>query len=113
MNGKDYVVEAVELATRLVAEVRESKILTDDSVLDQASQACADLEQVKGKATLRTKDGTNKAFPVVEAARNIGEAWEEARDAGEPDELGDRFEEFRTAVKALVSSLQERTVIMT
>ncbi len=113
MNGKDYVTGAIELVERLVPDIKSSGMLDGDPLVGGTLKACADLAQVKNKATLRTKNGTNMAFPVYDAAQNLDEAWEEAREENDPDELKEQMEEFVRSAEALGASLKERTVIMT
>ena len=113
MNGKEYIVEAIELTEKLVSEMKKSGLLGDDPLLDQTSSACDVLGNVKKKATLRTKAGTNMAFPVYDAAQKLEEAWEEAQESEDTDELKEQLEEFVNAVQTLGATLKERTVIMT
>ena len=113
MNGRDYVIESMELVQRLVSEMKKEKVLDGDTVLDGVLKSCADLDKIKNKATLKTKVGTNKAYPVEEAAQNLEEAWEDAQGQEEIGELRERLEDFIVASTALISALKERTVIMT
>jgi len=113
MNGKDYVVGAVELAGQVISEVNASDLFDDAAILEAVMKACEALGKVKTKATLRTKAGTNIAFPVHDAAQNCAEAWEDAQEENDVDELKERMEEFVTSVDAFTAALKERTVIMT
>jgi Zn-dependent M32 family carboxypeptidase len=113
MNGKEYLLEAIELMERLVSEIEESKLLDGDPLLEGTGKACEILGRVKNKATLRTKAGANLAFPVNDAAQKLDEAWEEAKESDDLDELKERMEEFVGVVEALGAALKERTVIMT
>lgn len=112
MNGKDYVTNAKKIAEKMILEGRASDSISGDPLLDEMSKACETLENLKKKPTLRTKDGTNLAFPVVEASENLEEAWEDAEGENSSD-LQWRMEEFVGAVNALNAALKERTVIMT
>jgi hypothetical protein len=113
MNGKQYVLEAIGVVERLVSEIKESKLLDGDPLLDGAAKACESLGSVKNKATLRTKASANLAFPVSDAAQNLDDAWEEAKETDDLAELKERMEEFIGSVEALGAALKERTVIMT
>jgi len=113
MNGKDYVIEAMDLVRGLLSEIKDSKKLDGDTVVEDVAKACSDLEHIKNKATLRTKTGANRAFTVHEAALNLEEAWEDAQGRNGNAELKERMEDFIVASTALASALRERTVIMT
>jgi len=113
MNGKDYVIEAIKMAEQLVSEIKKSKLLDGDPLLEGTAEACVGLGNVKKKATLRTKAGTNIAFPVYDAAQKLEEAWEEAQENEDTDELKEQLEEFVSCVHTLGATLKERTVIMT
>lgn len=113
MNGKDYVVGAVEVTGQVISGAEASDLFDDDAMLEAVRKACEALGKVKTKATLRTKAGTNIAFPVHDAAQNCAEAWEEAQEENDADELKERMEEFITSVDAFTAALKERTVIMT
>ncbi len=113
MNGKDYVIKAIKMAERLVSEIKKSKVLDGDPLLDETNNACGVLGNVKKKATLRTKAGTNMAFPVYDAAQKLEEAWEEAQESEDTDELKEQLDEFVSSVQTLGATLKERTVIMT
>ncbi len=112
MNGKDYVVEAKEKAEQLLAAIKSADVLTDP-VTDAVAKACETLEYVKNKATLKTRPGTNLAFPVYDASSKLEEVWEENGAAGDLRELKEQMEEFVTSVETLNAALKERTVIMT
>lgn len=113
MNGKDYVVEAVNITQEVLTAIKKAGLLDDDALLDGAVKSCDGLGQVKNKATLRTKPGANLAFPVYDAAQKLEEAWEENGKGEETGELRERMEEFVGCVDALTAALKERTVIMT
>jgi hypothetical protein len=113
MNGKEYIMGAIELAQRLVTEIKKSGVLDGDPLLEGTSKACGVLENVKKKPTLRTKAGTNMAFPVYDAAQKLEEAWEETREREDTDELKEQMEAFVSSVQTLGVTLKERTVIMT
>lgn len=113
MNGKEYIVGAIELTEKLVPEMKNSGLLNGDPLLAQTSSACDVLGNIKKKATLRTKAGTNMAFPVYDAAQKLEEAWEDAKESEETEELKEQIEEFVNAVQTLGAALKERTVIMT
>jgi hypothetical protein len=113
VNGKDYVIGAMELVERLVSEIGSSGLLDGDLLLDETAKAGSDLGNLKNKATLRTRNGANIAFPVYDAAQQLEEAWEEARETEDPDELKEQMETFASSVKALIATLKDRTVIMT
>src|SRR4030042_169827 len=112
MSGKEYVESSIEIAQKVLSEAKASNTLSGDPLLEEISKACETLENLKKKPTLRTKDGTNLAFPVMEAAGNLEEAWEDAQ-GGNSSDLKWRMEEFASAVNALNGALKERTVIMT
>ena len=113
MNGKDYVIKAVEMTEQMVSEVQGSDLLDDAEMVEGMANAAKSLGNVKNKPTLRTKAGTNMAFPVYDAAQQCVEAWEEAQEQNDPDELRDRMEEFVSSVEILLAGLKDRTVIMT
>ena len=113
MNGKDYVVEAKEKAERLLAAMKITNVLTADPVLEAVAKAFETLEYVKNKPTLRTRPGTNLAFPVYDASNKLEEIWEETGETGNTSVLKEQIEEFVTSVEALNAALKERTVIMT
>lgn len=113
MNGKDYVVGAIKIAEQLISKIKDSKLLDGDPLLEGTGKACESLGHVKNKATLRTKASANLTFPVHDAAQKLDEAWEEAKESDDLDELKERMEEFVGIVEALGVALKERTVIMT
>ena len=113
MNGKEYIVGAIELTEKLVADMKKSGLLDGDPLLEQTSSACDVLGSFKNKATLRTKAGTNMAFPVYDAAQKLEEAWEDAQESDDTDELKEQMDEFVNSVKTLGATLKERTVLMT
>lgn len=112
MNGKDYVLGAIELVEGVMAKVKDAKSLDGDPLLERISKACQELDAVKNKPTLRTKSGARLAFPVYDAAKNLEEAWEDSSD-GSDSELKARMEEFIASVDALNGALKNRTVIFT
>jgi len=114
MDGRAYILNAIELLEGIVQEIDASSILKGNPVLMETKRAMETLANLKNRATLRTRAGTNLAYPVHEASKAIEEAWSEARGwGGDPNDLRQRMEEFITAVEALEGALRERTVIMT
>ncbi len=113
MNGKDYVKQAIDSAMRVSSGIKETNMLDGDLIMKGFQNACDELNRLKNKATLRTKEGTNLAFPVLEAAQNLEEDWENARINEDVDDLKWRLESFIDAVVSLGSALQDRTIIMT
>jgi len=113
MTGKEYAASAFESTERVMMEIGAAGVLAGDPVKEGAAKACEDLGQFRGKATLRTRKGTAMAFPVLEASKNLEEAWESTRGNGDMDDLRERLDEFITVVETLGGALQERTVIMT
>ena len=113
MNGKDIVAEALATAERILNEVKESNLDDKDRFAQELAKACEGLENIKNKATLRTKNGTNLAFPIKDAAENLDEAWEDGQDGSGLNELSSMIELFADAAEALVMGLRNRTVIMT
>jgi hypothetical protein len=103
----------MELVERLVPEMKNSGLLDGDPLLDGTAKAGNDLGSFKNKATLRTRNGANMAFPVYDAAQKLEEAWEEARETEDPDDLKDQMETFASCARALIATLKDRTVIMT
>ena len=112
MSGKEYLDSAIEIAQKILSEVKASDAFSGEPLLEEISKACETVENLKKKPTLRTKDGAHLAFPVKDAAENMEEAWEDAEGENSSD-LKWRMEEFVGAVSALNSALKERTVIMT
>jgi hypothetical protein len=94
-------------------KIKDSKILNGDSLMEHAENAFNTLDEIKNKATLRTKDGTALASPVYEAIQNLEESWEEARLNGDVDDLKWRMEGFIDASLALNGALKDRNVILT
>lgn len=113
MNGKDYVKETIERAGKVIGEIKSEGALEGDNLLEELGQAHADLDGLKNKPSLRTKDGTNSVFPVLEAGNNLEEEWESARGGDDMGDLKIRIEEFVDAVNVLAGALKSRTVIMT
>ncbi|MBU2546991.1 MAG: hypothetical protein KKB20_01150 [Proteobacteria bacterium] len=113
MNGKDLVAQALEIGKKILAEVKNSN--QDDAAAWSAelTKAVDGLEIVKDKATLRTKNGTNLAFPIKDAAENVAEAWEDAREGVGINEMTAMTQQFADSSEALVVGLRNRTVIMT
>ncbi len=114
MTGKDYVTQAREMAKEVISEMRSrGDLCALAPAMEAVEKACLDLEQNRNKATLRTRVGTNLAFPVYEAAREMKTSWGEAVGEGRPEAVREAMEGFCFAVDALVAALKERTVIMT
>ncbi len=113
MTGKDYVVGAKEKAEQLLAAIKATDILKMDPLIEGIAKACETLEYVKNKPTLKTKPGTNLAFPVYDAYSKLEEVWEDNGPSGDLRELKEQMEEFVTSVETLNAALKERTVIMT
>lgn len=113
MSGKEYVSEAIESTERVINEMVSSGALADDPLRNKAVKAREDLGRFMGKATLRTRKGTSMAFPVLEAAKSMEEAWEAARGNGDMDDLRECLDQFITAVETLDAALEGRHVIMT
>lgn len=113
MNGKDCVIDAIERVERVISEIRSLSVLDGDPLLDGVVKACTDLGNVKNKVTLRTKTGANMAYPILESAKSLDEAWAEAQGGDDLNDLRERMEEFMNAVEILGGALRERTVIMT
>ena len=113
MNGKEYVVSAVEKVEQVLSGVRSSNKLDGDLLLEGVARACEALGELKNKATLRTKAGTSIAIPVFEAAERLEVEWEDAGDGEDLEDVKERIEEFIEAVQVFGGALKERTVIMT
>lgn len=109
MNGKDYIIEAIDVAERVIEAGKTSGRFDDDPFVSGVIKACEDLVRIKNKPTLRTRSGANLAFPVCDAARKIKDAFEE----DDMEDLHETMEAFSEAVDALGAALKERTVIMT
>ena len=108
MNGKEYLLSAVEKVGPIVSDLESSDKVEGDLV-QGLLKACETLGSFKNKATLRTKAGASIAIPVFEVAENLEAAWED----DDPDDVKERIEEFIEAVEVLGGALKERTVIMT
>jgi hypothetical protein len=113
MTGKDYVVEAKERVDRLLSAMKTDQALAADPVVDSLAKACAILDLIKNKPTLKTRPGTNLAFPVYDCAGKLGEAWEDIGGSGDLAEFKEQIEDFLSAADTLNAALKERTVIMT
>jgi hypothetical protein len=113
MTGKDYIVEAKERVDRLLAAMKTNPGLETDPALEFLAKASAILDLIKNKATLKTRPGTNLAFPVYDGINKLEETWEDSGASGELSEFKGLIEEFFTAVETLNTALKERTVIMT
>jgi hypothetical protein len=112
MNGKELVAEVIEHGNRVKDELEASDALHDDPARDELANALKELDGLKSKPSLRTKDGTNMVFPVKEAGDNLKDEWEDAK-GDDADELKARIEEFTDAVNTLAGVLKSRTVIIT
>ena len=108
MNGKEYLLSAVEKLGPIASDL-ESSDKVDGGLMEGLTKACETLGSFKNKATLRTKTGSSIAIPVYEAAENLEAAWED----DDLDEVKERIEAFIEAVEVLGGALKERTVIMT
>ena len=113
MNGKEYVQAALDSGDKLIGELKESGSIKNDELLNEFENAVKRLDQIKNKATLRTKSGTNRAFPVYDIMERLKEVWEDNRDTEELDEVEESIQEFISNVDSLSAALKERTVIMT
>jgi len=113
MTGKDYVVGAKEKVEQILTAIKTANVLKTDPVFETVAKACETLEYVKNKPTLKTKPGTNLAFPVYDASNKLEEIWEETGPDQDSEELKEKIEDFVTAVETLNAALKERTVIMT
>ena len=111
MTGKEYVTETKERLEKLLADMKAKPEWEGDTRLESLSKAGALLDLMKNKATLKTRPGTNLAFPVYDGIGKMEEAWEE--DPGDKEGLNTQIEEFITVVETLNAALKERTVIMT
>ena len=109
MNGKEYLVSAVEKAEQVASDLKSTSKLDGDPLMDGLTKACETLASFKNKATLRTKAGASITIPVFEAAEHLEEAWED----DDLDDVKERIEGFIEAVEVLGGALKERTVIMT
>lgn len=113
MTGKEYASDAYDGAERIMEAITAEGLLAGDELLEQAVKACKELGELRSKATLRTKKGTSMAYPVLDAVRNMEEAWEDSQGKNDKDDLRMRMDEFISAVDALVGAIKDRTVIMT
>ncbi|HMK65043.1 MAG TPA: hypothetical protein VK564_04560 [Thermodesulfobacteriota bacterium] len=113
MTGKDYVVEAKERVDRLLAAMKTRPELEADPVMASLAKTSEILDLIKNKATLKTRPGTNLAFPVYDGINKLEEVWTDGGDSADLGELKEQIEEFFTAVERLNAALKERTVIMT
>jgi len=113
VNGKEYVQAALEAGGNVISEIKESGLMKHDELLEEFENAAKKLDQNKNKATLRTKSGTNRAFPVYDIMQQLKEAWEENRDTEEMDDVMESIQEFVNSVESLSAALKDRTVIMT
>ncbi len=109
MNGKEYLLNAVEKAEKVASDLKSSNKLDGDPLVEGLTKACESLGSFKNKATLRTKAGASITIPVFEAAEHLEEAWED----DDLEDVKDRIEGFIEAVEVLGGALKERTVIMT
>ena len=108
MNGKEYLLSAVEKVGPIASDL-ESSDKVDGDLVKGLAKACEALGSFKNKATLRTKTGASIAIPVFEVAENLEDAWED----DDLDEVKEKIEDFIEAVEVLGGALKERTVIMT
>ena len=108
MNGKEYLLSAVEKVGPIASDL-ESSDKVDGELVKGLAKACEALGSFKNKATLRTKTGASIAIPVFEVAENLEDAWED----DDLDEVKEKIEDFIEAVEVLGGALKERTVIMT
>lgn len=108
MNGKEYLLSAVEKVERVVSDLKSSNKV-DADLLEGLTKACETLGSFKNKATLRTKTGASITIPVYEAAESLEAACED----DDLEEVKERIEGFVEAVEVLAGALKERTVIMT
>jgi hypothetical protein len=108
MNGKEYLLSALEKVGPIATEL-DSSDKVDGDLVKGLAQACEILGSFKNKATLRTKTGASIAIPVFEVAENLEAAWEDE----DLEDVKERIEEFIEAVEVFGGALKERTVIMT
>jgi hypothetical protein len=111
VSGKDNVIQAVEVVENVISGIKD---LDGDNqaIIESLETACKDVGLLKNKPTLRTKDGEGLTFPILEAAQNLEEVWEET-EGDDPDELQFKTGEFVDSVSTLNGKLKKRTVIMT
>lgn len=108
MNGKEYLLSAMEKVEQVAAGLTSSNKV-DGELLERLSKACETLGSLKGKATFRTKAGTNIAIPLFEVAENLEASWVD----DDLEDVKEGIEAFIDAVEVLGGALKERTVIMT
>lgn len=113
MNGKDYVMEAISIVEKVLSECETSGKMEGNTLLEKMAGACKNLGQIKNKPSLRTRDGADKAYPVLEIARKLGEDWEDAMDRSDLEEVEENMEDFVGAADALINALKSKTVVMT
>ena len=113
MNGKDYVMEAIGIAETVLSGCEASGKLSGNELLEKLTAACGDLGEIKNKPSLRTRDGSDKAYPVHETVKRMEEDWEDAAEGDDTAEIEESMEEFVGAVETLVNALKSKTVVMT
>ncbi|MBW1774968.1 MAG: hypothetical protein JRJ82_19100 [Deltaproteobacteria bacterium] len=113
MTGKDYIIEAIGIAEKVSSECEASGKLEGNALLEKMAGACKDLGQIKNKPSLRTRDGADRAYPVLEMAQKLEEDWEDAMDGDDLGEADESMEAFAGAVEALINALKSKTVVMT
>jgi hypothetical protein len=113
MSGKDYIIEAIGISEKVLSECEASGKLAGNALLEKMAAACKDLGQIKNKPSLRTRDGADKAYPVLEMAQKLEEDWEDAMDGDDPGEAEESMQAFVGAVEALINALKSKTVVMT
>jgi len=113
MSGKDYVIEAADLGEKVSLECKSSGKLEGDSLLKKMAAACESLEKIKNKPSLRTRDGEDKAYPILESAQKLEEDWEDAQDGDDMQDVTESMEVFVAAADALINALKGKTVVMT
>jgi hypothetical protein len=112
MTGKEYVLETKERVDRLRSTLKTKPEWEADPVLEYLTKAASILDLIKNKPTLKTRPGTNLAFPVYDGINKLEETWEDG-PSGDMSDFKGQIEEFFTAVETLNTALKERTVIMT
>jgi hypothetical protein len=113
MSGKEYIMEAIEIVEKVLSECQDSGKLKGNDLLEKVAAACKNLGQIKNKPSLRTRDGADKAYPVLEIAQKLEEDWEDAMDGDDLQGAEESMEEFVAAVDALTNALKSKTVVMT
>ena len=98
----------MEKVEQVASDLKSSNKVEGDLV-EGLTKACETLGTLKGKATFRTKAGTNIAIPVFEVAESLEAAWED----DDLEDVKEGIEAFIEAVETLGGALRERTVIMT